>query len=33
MRKNEFLGTVYLEGKIDNELKELISLDEQIKNL
>lgn len=33
MRKSEFLGTVYMEGKIDNELKELISLDEQIKNL
>lgn len=33
MRKNEFLGIVYLEGKIDDELKEVISLDEQIKNL
>ena len=33
MRKNEFIGIVYLEGKIDDELKEVISLDEQIKNL
>lgn len=33
MRKNEFLGIVYLQGKVDDELKEVISLDEQIKNL
>ena len=33
MRKNEFLGVVYLQGKVDDELKEVISLDEQIKNL
>ena len=33
MRKNEFLGIVYLQGKVDDDAKEVISLDEQVKNL